>query len=70
MWSFNRSGEVGPRLKDEVYSAMGIRRDEAAEEVPRPCPARQPQRGVVALKSMFPDADGHHEDVRDADEDP
>lgn len=68
MWSFNRDGEVDPRLKDELNSAMGI--DEAQKRERRRDLARHahPQRGVDALKSAFPDADGRPDGVRDAGE--
>ena len=68
MWSFNRDGEVDPRLKDELNSAMGI--DEMKKREKRRDLARHahPQRGVDALKSAFPDADGRPEGVRDVDE--
>lgn len=68
MWSFNRDGEVDPRLKDELNSAMGI--DEMKKREKRRDLARHahPQRGVDALKSAFPGSDGRPEGVRDVDE--
>ncbi|ETX26825.1 hypothetical protein RISW2_19065 [Roseivivax isoporae LMG 25204] len=70
MWSFNRDGEVDPRLKEEVNTSMGI--DEMGKRARRRDLARdaRPQRGVDALKSAFPEADGRPDGVRDADEEP
>ena len=65
MWSFNRDGEVDPRLKDDLNRALGI--DEAAQRAARRdlAPLAHPQRGVNDLKSEFPHADARPEGVRD-----
>ena len=65
MWSFNRDGEVDPRLRDDLNAAMGI--DEAAQRARRRDLASlaRPQRGVNDLKDAFPNADGRPDGVRD-----
>lgn len=68
MWSFNRDGEVDPRLKDELNSAMGISEMKKREKRRDLARHAHPQRGVDALKSAFPGSDGRPEGVRDVDE--
>lgn len=68
MWSFNRDGEVDAALKGELNAAMGI--DEAEKRAARSDLAQKahPQRGVDALKSAFPGANGRPDGVRDVEE--
>ncbi len=68
MWSFNRDGEVDPRLKDELNSAMGISEMKKREKRRDLARHAHPQRGVDALKSAFPGSDGRPEGVRDVAE--
>jgi hypothetical protein len=69
MWSFNSDGEADPRLKDDLLAALG--EDEAANRARRLdlAAGAHPQRGVNAMQSEFPAADGRPEGVRDDSED-
>jgi hypothetical protein len=70
MWSFNRDGEVDPRLKEDLNTALGT--DETRNRKRRRAfvDRARPQRGVATLRDAFPEADGAPEGVRDAgDED-
>jgi hypothetical protein len=68
MWSFNRDGEVDPRLKEDLNAAMGT--DEAHNRERRRAflDRARPQRGVATLRHAFPDADGAPEGVRDVND--
>jgi len=68
MWSFNRDGEVDPKLKQDLNGAMGI--DEMAKRAARADLAAlaHPQHGVNDMKDAFPNANGRPNGVRDVSE--
>lgn len=66
-WSFNRDGEVDPRLVEERDRLFGVdtRRKRAARQ--DLASLARPQHGVDALDGAFPHADGRPAGVADAD---